>query len=717
MAQDDPSAVLLLQDTPEEKGEEDAGRVDVSEAEEVKIWRDRIAKFLDWRDKEINEDQNQRFVHYYMSNFWRGKSDTPRGGVPLVFTYADVKISALDGADSEFEAKPRDIRYEGQVNAAQAVFNYERRELKWRREWRKALIMAVLTDYGGWIKIGWDSEFGEDDAQEGAGGGQREVKGRRIEHDFNIRHDHPWCKQFSGKDVAFDTTTGTELSDVAWVAVRYRRSLQDLKDDPLNRKAAIEDITRRGTSRGKNEDETEELWEIWDGRRKRLLHFCGKVRDKFVRDPKPWPIDVEGYPIKHLKFFDAFTRDGELRPVFGMAAVRPWFSLNEQRNRFRTNALIASDRLLPKYTGERNTFDGNGKQVFESQIIASFVTTKPGKKIEPLATPNVKADDRLNDQLVNEDFRFASGVAEQQAGVGQEGGDTTATEIIDRKQNYQTRTNDMRTTWEEFLSDVARALLLLIRKYYPPSREVPIYDAGANAIVDTTQFSDEWRNAEYDIVRMKPGSTTPKSKEASQQAMVQIATMLTQLAPGLATTQQVLAQEEGGTFSAVQCMKAILRRFSDELTPSEMALIFPEMDQTSPDEENLVLLSGGVVYVMPEDNDKLHLRSHVRLAMLYDAGHLGEPDEAISAGIHAHIEEHQAAELAENPELLAQAIGAPTEAQGGIPGEEGVPNPVTAGTLGGRANAMQGQMLNRNGGGTNGTGQMENAMNATVGVG
>lgn len=717
---DDPSAVMLLQEHASnatgDRGrdeERDAGSVDVSESQEVKIWRDRIARFLQWRDKEISEEQNCRFVQYYMSNFWRGKTDSPRGGVPMVFTYADVKISSIDGSDGDFEAKPRDVRYEGQVNAAEATFNYEKRELKWRREWRKALTMAVLTDYGGWVKIGWDSEFGEDEGEEGAGGGQREQGGRRIEHNFNVRHDHPWCKYFSGKDVAFDLATATELSDAAWIAIRYRRTQQDLQDDPLNRPAAIHEIVRRSSSRAKNEDEREELWEIWDGRTKRVLHFCGKVREQFIRDPKPWPLDLEGYPVKHLKFFDAFTEDGDIRPIFGMAAVRPWFSLNEQRNKFRTNALVASDRLLPKYTGEKNTFDGNGKQVFESKIVASFVTTKPGKKIEPLATPNVKADDRLNDQLVNEDYRYASGVAEQQAGVGEMGSDTTATEIIDRKQNYQTRGNNMRGLWEEFLTDVARSILLLIREYYPPSRTVPIYDSGTSRITDTTQFSDEWRKAEYDIVRISPGSTSPKSKESSQQTVVQIATLLTQLAPGLANTQQILGQLEGGTFSATECLKAMMRRF-DEFSQSELALMFPDMDQTSPDEENLVLLAGGLVYVMPEDNDRMHLRSHVRFAMLYDQGAYGDADEGISEGIHAHIQEHQAAELAENPELLAQAIGAPAEGQGMLPPGEGVPNPVTAGALGGRANAMSGQMVNRNGGGTNGTGEMENAMNAMV---
>jgi hypothetical protein len=153
-----------------------------------------------------------------------------------VFTYVDVKLSSLDGRIGEFEAVPRALHAE-RVNRAEALLNYEAWHLGWRREWQKAHLDAHLTDYGGWLKLGWGAQYGDAQGAERDGRVTDEA-GKQVEHDQNVRRDHPWVKYISGKDVAFDTE-GSELSDASWVAMKYRRTIDDLTRDDRIRDDAV----------------------------------------------------------------------------------------------------------------------------------------------------------------------------------------------------------------------------------------------------------------------------------------------------------------------------------------------------------------------------------------------------------------------------------------------------------------------------------------------
>lgn len=620
----------------------------------ARIWKRRLASFLTWRDEEIDEDQNRRFVEFYQSEFWRSKGSGPRAGVPLVFAYVDVKMSALDGKIGEFEAVPRSLHAE-RVNRAEALLNYEAYHLNWRREWQKAHLAAHLTDYGGWLKIGWDAQYGpvrvEDDDERVMG-----EDGKQVEHDVNVRKDHPWVKHIEGKDVAFDTTA-TELTDAKWMATRYSRSVGDLsRDKRVTNSVAKDLVSAVGGGEDAAKEKVVDCWEIWDAVERKVYHLCPKV-NTLLYAPRPWPFDLNGFPLVHLKFMDAWDKKSErIRPIFGMASIRPWFSLNEQRNQFRTNALITSDRLVPKYIVERDTFDLTGKQVFESRTIAAAITVRPGKQIRPLDAPSTRPDDRHTDQLVLDDYRFASGVAEQQAGVGGADGDTTATEIVSRERASGSRTGLMASKYDEFLSDMARKVLILLKLFWPKEREFPIIDSLASGrVVGYTEFSDEWKLAEYDIVRIKPDSARPRNEAGERQAAIQLGNTLAQLGPQLMQMEMLSKQTFGeATFSAMGFLQWFMPKLATDIPPGAMEEIFPTLDQQDPEKENLAMFAGGDAIVLPEDVDQRHVRSHVRFLTVYQDGEYGEPQPEVIHMIQDHITEHMAAQAIEQGALMQQ---------------------------------------------------------------
>jgi hypothetical protein len=250
----------------------------------------------------------------------------------------------------------------------------------------------------------------------------------------------------------------------------------------------------------------------------------------------------------------------------------------------------------------------------------------------------------MTDVQVMDDFRFASGVAEQQAGVGMSGSDTTATEIIERSKFSGSRTNQMADKYDDFLSQMARKVMILLKLFWPSERSFPIIDSlHSGGVTGFTDFPDEWKTAEYDIVRLKPESARPHNRATERQQAIQIGTTLSQLAPALMQAELMSRQTYGeATFSAMGFLRWFMGKFDREIPKSAMEDMFPTMDQQDPKQENVAMYAGGDAMVLPEDNDQRHIRSHVRFVSLYQQGEWGEPNPEVIEIARAHITEHLA---------------------------------------------------------------------------
>ena len=671
-----------------------------NEAEAVKSWAGRLTAFQSWRDKAIDAKENQLFLDYYESRFYQYDSNDPRAGIPLIFTYVDVIMSALDRAFPQIEILRRaDPRYTQVLNAAEAVLDYEQRECNYRRQFRKALLYGLLQDYCGWVKVGYSAEFGLNEEAQGGRDGHREgTKGELVEYDEYIKDEHPWVKWVDGRNVAFDHSCD-EFTDAAWMAVEYERRLQDLVDDPEVRNDAIAQLERGNDGNQVSKDAPIKLKEIWNKRDGKVYVWCERLTDQWLQDPKDWPLKVEGFPLVQLKFHDC---DG--KSCFQMAPVRPLFPLNQERNRLRTNAIQTSSRFVPKYAGPQDTFTGNGMKIFENRQAGSFVTTQAGRMPKLIDLPTSRADDRLLDAQAMDDFRLASGVSEQQAGVGSQADNPTATEVIARERFSGSRIDNLRGTYEEFYSKAVKKVFLIVQQNYPPARWIPIFNPGTREISDWTQFSQEWKEAEYGLIGIRPGSTAPPSKEGRQAKVLQIGNTLAQLIQSLAVAEQTYRQG-GKVIDTSHLWKALLRPFDTEISQAEWERILPEIAGQDADQENMAMLAGGDAIVLDEDDDRVHLRIHTRFFSLYQTDEFEEGvDPEIRQRILQHIRDHQAAQLVENPESGALA-GLTPQLQSGPAGPDATQfaqGMTTPGTLGGRANSLQAAAPDTNAPGANG---------------
>lgn len=680
----------------------------MSISEQVQVWCTLLNGFEEWRDNVISRSENREFKRYFSARYYTEKASPEdlRTGVPLIFTYADVKLSSLDKSFPQFLVVRRDRRYEQESNAAEAVLSYEARENNWRKQMRKALREALLQDYGGWCKIGYSSEFALQNKHSDRDGYRTGDGKEAVEFNEDIQSEHPWVRQISGLDVAFDWQHCSEISDSRWMAFRSRQSLSAAIKDP-----SIEDgakVALRSKFAGLKFDKMESLqierWEIWDKRDKTVCVIYPEIKDHFLIKPRAWPFDLEGFPCVQIKFFDGVDADGGDIPVFGMAPVRVHFNTNEALNALRSDDITASRRLVPKYCGEFDLFSGKGEAIFEGRAIGSYVPTKHGKAPNLIPLPNGRNDNRLLAADLMQDFRWGTAIEETSAGIS-DLKERTATEVTVREENASSRNASMQDAYDEAWGTVARKTLLIIQKFYPPHRVIPVYEYGKDAPVDWTKFDDDWKKAEYGHVGIYANSTARPSKDGRRQRAMQLAGVLPQLIMGVASTSLQLKQM-GRSFNESILMRGLLREMDNELFSSaELQEMWPDAyDAGDPSQENAIIMAGGRVFVAPGDDDDLHLDTHIRMAtMIQDPelsdqamAELGTPDletlrNDVLPTLLEHIDEHESKKALKMERMRAAASqGAGVMGQGqGSPGMQQPPNMAASGLPG-----MGGQSVN-----------------------
>ena len=684
-----------------------------SEEEMVKRWGRRLAAFESWKGKKENFDKklNERFMDYYRSMFYDKTSKADRAGINLVYAYVSIVMAGISKANPKPLAVPRGIDYTEEVNVGEAVLAYEMYECNYRKELELMGVTALLNDMGGWVKVGYDSEFGYAEKEKTREDGHRlgRDKDEVVEYDEYVKSEHPIVKWVPSEDVAFDCAVSNDIEEASWAAIRVRRTRGDMRDDPAYRQEVVKKIFSYLRA-DEDEDEIEELWEIWDKKRRMLYVYCEKCKDDFLMEPKLWPYDVEGFPLVHLKFVDVPGK------IFGQCPVRTFFQLVEELNRLRSTFMLKSRHTVPKWVTRKNTLDSEGKAAFEDSTPMTLIETLGDPSaIVALDQPQVPMDERHLAKDVMDDFRFVSGTSEQQAGVGSSS-DVTATEVIARQQSSQSRIGNMRERYEHAWEKVLKKVLLLVKQFYKPDRIIPIIGEG-QYVEDWTKWTAAWRDAEYDIVGIQMGSTAPMSREARQQRLNQAAQTIPTLFQGIMQTE-TMAKANGRQMDGTILLRELIRPYDDDIDDKTWKLIFPDIaDTQDPYGENRTIQNGGMAIVLPGDNNGYHLKVHIPFYQDLVDGKYGTDQQTGSAiqMVLGHIKDHQGAMAVTNPTDPNAANLMPPQNGGGGNGNAPMPqanagnlapavNPQAEGSLppnpspgqlGGRANSMVGQAAPR----------------------
>jgi hypothetical protein len=538
---------------------------------------------------------------------------------------------------------------------------------------------ALIRDDGGIVKIGYSSEFGvSDKSKEARGNREGKEKGETVEYDEYVSKENPFITRWPMEDFYHDTNV-TDLHKGRWIAFRFWRSIQDIIDDPAydrNMVAQLEAESTNFTS-ATGKDKQKELYEVWDKKTGTVFVLCLHPLGFMIR-PKPWPYDCDGFPVEHLLFFK------RRRGMYGMSPMRAWMPTLKAMCDILGNYVAKSRRTVPKTIVFQDAFDAKERKNIESRE-QSFVFSKlpPTEAVAPFPIPPMPTDERFVVDLFWQILRFVAGVSEQQAGV-QAQGDETATSVIARQQFSMSRIGRMRRIFELFWGRILRKVSLVVKQKYPESKMIPILGDDEQPI-DWMEWSAEYRNAEFDLIRIDVNSTAPMDEIAQQQMFTQIAQSVPALMLQL-TQAQMAFEQLGVEFDSKEMARQFLRVFPQIQGWNR---IFPDVYASQdPDWENNVIIHGGTVRVLEGDNHKKHIRLHLRGRQDVEMGGTELQGLAVDAalqGFDAHIMEHQANLAAETPQdpNFGFMTGSP-------PAPEGMPQTTSTG---GRANAMVGQSI------------------------
>jgi hypothetical protein len=289
----------------------------------VSDWNDEINQGLKFRQLYGLEDRWSKlealYLHVHKSHLTAGPN--------IIASTGDALLSTLAVPFPYLSVKPRRMDFVPGARVVESVDNMLVRKLRFQEAVERACLSAYLWGVG-FLKIGYDSEFGWDERHDIGGTGQPtgmsmsqfDVKGRRIEF-ADSEPGMPWVDDCLPHDIVVPWGTRT-VRTAPYVVHRVVRHIDDVKADPKyeNKKflkpcMSMEDFVKSYNTTVKpyraggdvirqartgTDSEYCELWEIHDRRTGRVM-VLATGHDSFLRNEVDG-MQVKGLPFVELKF-------------------------------------------------------------------------------------------------------------------------------------------------------------------------------------------------------------------------------------------------------------------------------------------------------------------------------------------------------------------------------------------------------------------------------
>jgi hypothetical protein len=209
-----------------------------------------------------------------------------------------------------------------------------------------------------------------------------------------------------------------------------------------------------------------EVHNVWDKETKRIYVFA-KDHDMFLDDPKPWPIEVEGFPVEMYRpelvpeeFFGTPPISYYLPQVKELNATRTAM----RKRRGRTKAVVWMDSELAQEAGERYKVAKDGEIIpvqLAGETIAGKIVTDPGLPFDQ--------GDLMYDSVIKADVREQSVGAERRGSGDPNVSSATASANIEK--GTQIREADRADGVRKLYIGIARKLWMILRQFPDEERE------------------------------------------------------------------------------------------------------------------------------------------------------------------------------------------------------------------------------------------------------
>ncbi len=289
-------------------------------------WREELERGLEFRARFGLEDMWGQHEAIYYNVHESMMNDGPN----IFLSQGDAMLSTITVPSAAVRVKATKPEEVNPAPLVESLSNKFLRDLAISDEVETASLHAYLFG-AGFIKIGYDSEWGYDPSLDIAGKlqfgmtlSQLNSKGdRRIEYNSGISPGYPWAKAVMPHDIVVPWGTH-RLEHAPWIMNRVVRHIDDLKADrkyentrDLNGQISMQDfydsyrtkmagklrsqrMRSSDVARSRNTDYVE-MWEIMD-RRTGRIYVITRDSDKYLRnETNTLQIDNE-LPYAHIGF-------------------------------------------------------------------------------------------------------------------------------------------------------------------------------------------------------------------------------------------------------------------------------------------------------------------------------------------------------------------------------------------------------------------------------
>jgi len=506
--------------------------------DDLKKWQARI-NYANTKFKEGLEKNIKLWRNYYKGSQWADNTTSYKDKTVdnQIFTNIKSMLAHLNMRNPHIYVKPAKKSYQterglfdtGKASiAAELLINYYWRYLKIKEQMRKVLLDALIGPWGI-MQVGYTSST-------------EKVKGDELlEVNELIKENSPYCLRLSPLDLRIDPLSKqSDLSDANWIAIKWIKSLQDVKKNPNYKSSNLRpNVTSDGYSENTGRDTREYLkddieqvegWDIWDKKTKQVITLTDN-HDKALRE-RLWPHQFEGFPIEILYFNE---NPDELEPVSEIDINMP---KQDELNRMRSMQLSHIRRLsLRKYLANDNALDSEEEAKLANGPDGTVVKVagSPETAVAVLKDAAISQDIYMIVANLTNELRSQMGVTQLDLGIA--GKFDTAEESKQLTASSSPLKAEKADLLEAFMAKIASKLFNIIQENMLESQSLPLHDlAGEDTFVEKIKkilggqemflnVNQEDINGEYNF-QIAAGSTQPINYEQRKRNAIELYSIL-----------------------------------------------------------------------------------------------------------------------------------------------------------------------------------------------
>jgi hypothetical protein len=532
--------------------QEQAGKADPnprSKAAQLSRLRQRLETSMKWREQEGYDQLWRRLVDMYAGRqFPEAKSKEDRIAVNLAWATINIIYPTVSVNRPNTTVLARDAGDQERALIAEATVNQWWEQLDILPEFRLAVKDFLIMGHG-WAKVGWEYEEEEVDRKpedieadfeaaraqademaamdpEAAGDlpDDETLVGTIPMTETVVVKDQPFVERVSPHDIFVDPDA-TKLSDMAWIAQRIVRPLEDVRNDKrynarARNKATADRSTNRSWLKRKSEEYGDDIqrvtvWEFYDLKKREVSVFA-HAGEGFLVDPTPIPY-VHGHPFVQLRNYDV---PDHFYPMGDLESMEP---LQDELNKTRSQLMNTRKQFIRKYLVRGEAFDARGRAAMASDVDGEVIEVNGAQfnlneVVMPMPTVTIPPELYNHSAQTEADINTVTGVTEYQRGSAP-GVRRTATEAAIIQDSVNARSAEKLSIVERAIGEISKRLIELANQF--ATQGGPIRKMGPNGTKTFAWWEPSDFDADMDFV-VEPSSTVPKGEDYRRQQAMQL---------------------------------------------------------------------------------------------------------------------------------------------------------------------------------------------------